>query len=659
MLSAMTTTMTTPMSTPLSTADDLSESTRPTPRWIRIALALLLLLNLALRVWNGSAILDTTRFFDERFSFRNVGMILLEGKSTPSNAFYGSLSYLPQTAVLYVSQELHELTGVEWLAVRTEHASDGWSPTAYFLVRSVCALFGMLSIWLTFFLGKRLFNAEVGLLAAVFLGAFPRHILASTEFKPDILVVVFVVLTFLWSLDAIREPTRRRILKAGCGVGLAVATKYTGVGVAIPLAAGLLWDGWRKKKIWLHLVGAGVVSILTFLVLNIHIAVIVAYLPRIWRIMETKGEASGDSHFDVFLREMSFLVHHHGPLLALFALVGAVLLAVRIWQPQVDRIRRLEAVMVLSYIVGYSLLYAGATKLFKGQNYLPVAAFTSVLAAWTVLGAWRFLAARWAFLSRLPVVLLLWGAGVAAIYAPTVTIIYKDVVPTTMELAQDFLRRELRPPQLRHVYYEREEGEADYYKKRQVALRVSTSGGHWLVALPSPQLLDRREEELDLADAEIFTAPYLEDPRYLRRVLTGTKSARFEPSPFRAFGKPLVVVSHPWRLLGEPEVLPFERSEGNRFHMELPSPLQAEDVASLSLWLPRRTGKVKVRQFEVNGREFRLFQTRSGGKRAHYITRRIPLGHEVSTLELSFDPELRLEGEIIIRLCRWAAPRAD
>jgi hypothetical protein len=237
-----------------------------------------------------------------------------------------------------------------------------------------------------------------------------------------------------------------------------------------------------------------------------------------------------------------------------------------------------------------------------------------------------------------------------------VTIVYKDAVPTTMELAQAFLRRELRPPELRHVYYERKEGKVNYYMKRQVALRVSTPGGHWLVALASPELFDRSEEELDLSDAEIFTGGHLRDPRYIERISGGTNTAHFQPSPFRAFGPELMAISHPWKLLKDPEAFVLEGMPGNIFVATLPEPLANQEVASLSVWLPRRTGKVKAREILVNGRRLRLFQTRSGGKRSHYITRRIRLGGEVSSLEFSFDREMRLEGEVVIRLCRWEAP---
>ena len=632
-------------------------------RWVRWVLALTLLLCFALRAWNGSFALDSTRFFDERFSLRNVATLLVEGQSRPANAFYGSLSYLPQTLALYVSEQLHQLTGIESLAIFDETASDGWSRTAYLITRLVCAVFGTLSVWLTFLVGRRLFSARVGLLGAILLTAFPRHILASTEFKPDILVVVFVLLTFLWSLDAARHPTPRRMLLAGAGVGLAVATKYTGVGVAIPLTVGVLLYRWRDLRIWKTLIGAGLASILTFVVLNIHIAVILEYLPRIWRIMETKGDATGGSHWTVVWLEIEFLINHHGRLLFALALVGIAGLARRLWDSTTSRGKKVEAAMVLSYIFGYSALYAAATKLFKGQNYLPVGAFTSILAAWIALALWDRLVERLPVLRHGALAGLLWIAMLVPVFEPPVSIIYRDVVPTTLELVQKEIRR-MDPLELRHAYYEREgeaaEYDGDYYGKRREVLRA-TRAGHWFVALPHRTLQEVAERDLDLADAELFFSAGLEDPEsqqfYLRRATRpGTRSLRFEPRPFHSSGPAVVLALHPWQAVGEPELLELTALGENRFLADPTADPEPTDAYSLSLWLPLATGRHKARQVEIGDQELTLHRTRRGGKRAHYSTRRFVLPAERESLEIRFDPKLRFVPEPEIRLCRWQKP---
>ena len=643
------------------------------PKWVPWLLLLLLAVTLAMRVWNGSSSLDASRFFDERFSLRNVSMILVEGSTRPANAFYGSLSYLPQTAALWISEQLHQLTGLEIFAIFNDRAGDGWSKTAYFIVRLVCAIFGTLSVWLTFLLGRRLFDARVGLLGAALLSAFPRHILASTEFKPDILVVLLVALTFLWSLDVVRQPNLRAFLWAGAGVGLAVAAKYTGVGVAIPLTVGVLYVGWRDLRTWGWLIGAGAASVVTFALLNIHLAVIVEYIPRIWRIMETKGDATGGSRWDVLLIEAEFLVRHHRWPVMLFVLAGCVGMVRRFLDRSLDRLPRASALMVLSYIFGYSLLYAAATKLFKGQNYLPVAVFTSLLAAWAMLGAWDRLVSRWGVLRPWPVATLLWGAFLAYAFAYPYDIVYHDVVPSTQRKAEKLLSLNLRPLELRHVFYETLER----------PLVASTPSGHWLPTLPMDRLIDAESRGLDGSDAELFKAARLKGDaaaEYLQRATReGVQSVRIDPSWFAAHGPSLVVLLHPWKLDGEPRQVTLETMDENRYRAVGERPTDGQ-ATSLSIWMPLRTGVAKPRQVIIEGQEIPLYRTRRGGRRAHYTTPRFllePASAPATTgdekvageaslnatidageaggedLVLAFETDLELEWAPEVRVVRW------
>jgi len=62
-----------------------------------------LLASFAVRTWDASFGLYAGRHFDERFTFKNVSAILKHGEFKPRHAFYLSLSYLPQTAVLAAS----------------------------------------------------------------------------------------------------------------------------------------------------------------------------------------------------------------------------------------------------------------------------------------------------------------------------------------------------------------------------------------------------------------------------------------------------------------------------------------------------------------------------------------------------------------------------
>jgi hypothetical protein len=246
--------------------------------------------------------------------------------------------------------------------------------------------------------------------------------------------------------------------------------------------------------------------------------------------------------------------------------------------------------------------------------------------------------------------------GVGWIYSSSATYTYLDGVSTTMEQAQEFLRRDLQPLHLRHAYYERTNFVDEHYAKRRHALRLATSGGHWMVNLPSEELFERSEQALDLSDAEVFPVARLEDERYLRRVVAHESSARFESSPLRAWGEDLVVLSHPWRLREEPELLTLESVGKNAFRTALETPVAAGEVVSFAVWLPRHTGPERPRWMRIDGEEHKIFRTRLGGKRIHYVSLRVRSPRDVESLELAFDPRLRLEQRVEIRLVRWDPP---
>ncbi len=585
---------------PASATAPAQDST-PAPRWVRLLLAALIVYAFALRAWYGSVGLDSTRYFDEQFSLRNVSALLVDKAVRPANAFYPSLSYLPQTAALLVSHGLYKLTGIEALAIfgtpSRPAGADGYSRTAYFLCRLVSALFGAASLWAVYRLGKRLVSPAAGLLAAVFFAGLPPHVFASAIFKPDILVALATVLVFDKALDAVLDPTRRRYLVAGAGIGLAVCAKYTGVGVAIPLAFGTLAArslgadaGWREQpwhRPWARLALAALASIATFALLNPFLFVIVRYIPRLWSIAEGKAEYYDSTPWTVFLRELRFLYAHHGVVVLALAVVGLILFARQALGRREEPWRRVAAVMVLSYVLGYSALYALAGKVFRGQNYIPVAAFTSIGAAWAAVLVWDWLAARAPWLRRPLAAAIAWAAAFALVLWPTAASTYGEVVPSTTQLAARLLVSRFEPVELRQVYYEREVGAKrgppekaapDPQSPGQVApgqpgeaadaevaaprpagepLRAEI-GERRMLALFAPRLAEALPAELDRSDAEVFAAERLVGPQagfYTSRISTGREAHRLEPSPFRARGPALVAVLHGWALAGEPEPL--------------------------------------------------------------------------------------------------------
>lgn len=603
-----------------------SDSQAEPKRWIGIALLGLLLVSFALRTWDASQGLNASRYYDERFPLKNVSGLLLHGEFRPRHAFYLSLSYLPQTAVLAASQWLFQVTRYEPFSIYRA-TSDGYSPTAYWLCRMINVIYGTLSLWLLFLIGRRIYSPQVGLLAAAILAAFGRHVLSSSEFKPDILVILLVTLTVYWTLGAAFRPSLRRFLLVGVGVGLGVSTKYTGIAGALPITAAVLAEGRRDRRQWLWLLLAGVASVATFVALNPFLDVVFEFIPKLVDGYAAKGVQERSDHWVVFERQVQFLIEQHGPIVAAFVALGAAGLLWRIFRPAPGPLpedsrgeRRLGSILVLSLLLGYSALHALGMTLFRGQNYLPVAPFSSLVAAWALVELWLLLTARLPWLAWRPVAALAGLAVVAALLAQQGTIVYTRVVPTTFERTNDALLAELDPVGLRHVVYERGIGAFESRGRPRRPLLT-----------PVPRLTALAPGFLDRADVEIFPQRRLQGPSsdfYRARVarLRKDQVEIVDDLWFRRRGEPLVILRHPWTLARGPIDLLVRRPEGNQPYLVVrlpPGIARPGEAVSLLLWIPRDSGDRDVRELHLDpgDQQVAVFDT---GRRLNRLFRTSP-----------------------------------
>jgi len=624
------------------------------PRRIWVALALLCVASFLLRAWVGSVGLDSLRNYDERFTLHNVAAHLLDGRLAPANAYYPSLSYLPQTALFAASEGLSRATGIGALSPFGGKGGDPFSATAYLLGRWLSALYGALSLLLVFRLGRRLWGPEIGpaagLAAALILAAAPAHVTSSAQIKPDILVLLLTLLALDWSWRALEGgavSSRAARARAGAGVGLAVAAKYTGVGAALPLAVGmfLVGDGGvlqhlREGRRWARLLLAGAVSVGVFVLLNPHLGLIFEYLPRLAEIYETKGEEVGGSHLAVLALELRFLLRHHG--FAVTALVLASLGALLVRALSANRRapgvavgeNRLAPGFVLAHALGYSLLYAGATTLFKGQNYLPVLASTSLAAGWGLVSGWSWAMERlsppgsrrraWA---RRWVGVALALVGVVFLFRPSIAAAWREVVPTTHQRAAEILAAGLDPIELRELFFERQ-GEPLWVAR----------GGYRPALEVVTELSTIAPERLDVADAELFAAARLEGPDasfYLGRVVHAPAGGVHRVGA--AFGKVrgpgLVVILHPWTPVGEPLAVAVRPAGPGSVRLELPvadssGPMPAE-LFSLSVELPMPAEGTAADEgrpvLELGGQVYELGLTQGRGGRGLFLSPRFPV----------------------------------
>ncbi len=100
---------------------------------------------------------------------------------------------------------------------------------------------GTLAVLAAFFLGRRLFGTNVGLISAAILAVAPGVVEVSQYNKPDSLLVLFCTLSVLTTLIYLDRGGGRLAFAGGAVVGLAVAVKYNAAFVLLPFLAAVVF----------------------------------------------------------------------------------------------------------------------------------------------------------------------------------------------------------------------------------------------------------------------------------------------------------------------------------------------------------------------------------------------------------------------------------
>ncbi len=98
--------------------------------------------------------------------------------------------------------------------------------------RVLSALIDTAVIYLTYLIGKRVYDRRVGLLGAVFVTFTVFHIQVAHFYAVDALLTFFVLIFFVFAIDFARNGGLRNSILLGASLGLALAAKFS----AAPLA---------------------------------------------------------------------------------------------------------------------------------------------------------------------------------------------------------------------------------------------------------------------------------------------------------------------------------------------------------------------------------------------------------------------------------------
>lgn len=584
-----------------------------------LLLATLLVWSFGLRLWFATPELSSKRFWDERYGLENLRPLLEHGQLRPVHGFHPSFSYLPHGIVLKASDLVYRATDLEIFAVFD--SQGGYTPTAYLICRGVQVVFGTLCLVFLFLVGRLLGGDGLGLLAAFLLSAVPWFLRQSVLFKADIVLLFTLVLTLYLSLRAVERPSLRSFAAAGVGIGLALSSKFSAGPVAIPLAVGTLVRPGSKRRPLLLLGVAAIVSVGVVLLLQPYIvidpSIYTESMSKTLRVYERNARGTGGSRLYVVthIAESLSSASFHGPVVGALALVGLASVALLgLWSLRRSKVA-VGWLMIVSFVIGYTTLYAFSTPRASPHNYLPLSPFAALGAAWSLLAGWGLLTGRMPARQRqmlgtsmatVVVLVLGWSAS---------RYVYQNTVPRTRDLALAILKTRLAEPPGRSVY-----AEQDFQISTH---RLRLRGG--LAVAQEENLRSRTPAVLNRADAEIFLAQRLKDESvaaFYRGRMERIPAAgihRIEPRWFRAWGPSLVVLVHPLELARTSEGEWIRNVSDRRvYEAELPPTEAPTELISVAF----RVRRAKWVELSVAGRRQELFPFQGPWRGQQFITSR-------------------------------------
>jgi hypothetical protein len=344
------------------------------------AVGVLLVVSLLLRLWGIKQGLPYSYNADEATHFvpRAVGFL-----SQDLNPHY----FLNPPGYSYLLYIVFELWFGSADAIRTAYTSD---PTAVFVVaRVLAALLGTVAVWLTYLAGARLFDRLAGLLASAimafaFLPVFYSHLALN-----DVPALAPVALSLYGVAGVLRRGRTRDYVIAGIGIGLAGATKYTGLIMLVCLLAASVSDGaGGSGKAAARRCGlALVLALVSFLVANPYAALDPSSFFS--GVSQQASQAAGTEPVKLGSNPGSGIYYYvwtftwglgWGPALA--AVGGAVLLIVR---------RRIATALVLLPALIAFIIFMGDQQRFFSRWLMPIFPIVAVLGAYGAIELGRAL----------------------------------------------------------------------------------------------------------------------------------------------------------------------------------------------------------------------------------------------------------------------------
>lgn len=293
-------------------------------------------------------------------------------------------------ALIYAAYYLvtKPLTGYPSLAAFAESRYHGLEPFFY-LTRGLSAVMGTLTVWWVYAICREILDETVGVVAALFLTLSFLHVRDSHFGVTDVTMSALIVLAVLLIIRWQRRGNMSGAAIAGVVGGLAMSTKYNGLGVCFPFAIAVVERLTRSRHAFQTELGASARATAVFA--GAFVAAFLAGSPYV--LIERQRFLN-----DVTVQGLTTLAGHGiatsrgwlqyaqitlpaavGWPIYLAGVAGAVGLAA-------TRLR--QSAVLLAFPVAYYIV-AGAGYAVFARHMIPVLPFLCISAAWLVVIAVR------------------------------------------------------------------------------------------------------------------------------------------------------------------------------------------------------------------------------------------------------------------------------
>ena len=179
--------------------------------------------------------------------------------------YLNALAYIPYYVLGHTLGLFHTPSDIPGLQVLSMGVGRTLMPSQIVLGRLVSVTVGILCIFTVYWLGVRLSNRPVGLLAAAFVTFSPTCVLHSQFITPNILVTFLVSLTLATLLRLTPRSRWTSYALASIAWGCAMVSKYNSAMLVIPFGITYWmlhgWNTLRKREVYLGLF----LTLLTFI----------------------------------------------------------------------------------------------------------------------------------------------------------------------------------------------------------------------------------------------------------------------------------------------------------------------------------------------------------------------------------------------------------